>query len=203
MLVANLLHSTPGSDHQASRKSILTSHLRRNGNHWFKGDRVFICPFLQCAEPWCTYQWYSTEHGRHVLCLHGAGNLFVEQALSKHYTKEDTYVNVDENNKGIYYRPQCLTVHSPTMILSLSYTGRCEKKTYLTEKPSAKSELHGYAGLMLTFSSLKNSCPPAHKWRHAILTSRQAWDFSPLNGLCKSCFIFRVYETSFLKSSIV
>lgn len=48
---ANLLHFTPGfGHHQAPRKSILTFHLEKNGNHRFKGDKVFICFFLQCAK---------------------------------------------------------------------------------------------------------------------------------------------------------
>lgn len=48
MSAANL-HSTTGfGHHQASRKSILTSHLEKNENHWFQRDKTFV---LSCSVP--------------------------------------------------------------------------------------------------------------------------------------------------------
>lgn len=67
------LHSTTGfAHHHTSRKSIPTSHLERNENQWLKEDKVFICPFLQCAKN-CGWYWqHSNEQSRHVPCLRGA-----------------------------------------------------------------------------------------------------------------------------------
>lgn len=54
---------------------------------------------MQCAKSCGRYWQYSNEQNRRVLLLHGAYNLFVEQALNRHYTKEDEIVNLDKNNK--------------------------------------------------------------------------------------------------------
>lgn len=91
MLGAN--HPTTGfGHHQASGKSILPSHLKKDGNHCFKGDKVSI--LSQCAKS-CGRHWqYSNDQSKHILCLCGAGSLFMEQAWRRHYTKEDEIVNL-------------------------------------------------------------------------------------------------------------
>lgn len=173
------------------------------GTTGLKETKCLFCPLFQGTKNCGGYRWYSAEQSRHVLCLHGAYSLFVEQALSKQNTKEDRIVKFNESNQGISYLPTNLTLYPPhNHFLFVIDRKTWEKNVCTYWKSSGKSELHCYAVLTLTFSSLNNSFTPAHKWRHSILTSRQAWDFPPPNGWCKRCLVFRVYGTPCLKTSI-
>ena len=71
-LPANVHSTTDFAHHNASRKSISTSHLERNENQWLKEGKVFICPFLKCARNCGLYWQRSNEQSRHVPCLRGA-----------------------------------------------------------------------------------------------------------------------------------
>lgn len=109
------LHATTGFGHyQVSRKSIPTSHLEKNGNHWFEGDKVFTWTFVPCAKNWSRYWQHSNEQcSHHLPCVQGACSLFVEQALNRHYTKEDKIFSFDKSNKGMlfFYLPQNLPLY--------------------------------------------------------------------------------------------
>lgn len=49
------------------------------------------------------------------------------------------------------------------------------------------------------FKSFIHTCT---QWKCSTLTSRQAWDFSPLSDWCKSCLIFSLCEPSSLKLAL-